>query len=173
MITIYTEGTDDISQKSYDEAIAGLNIRELTCTCGSSRCLIQHGCYKRKIKAPDGVFRLRVNRVKCTACGCTHALLFSSIIPGSQILLKDQLDIIKYSENKSGYVQILKSNLSLDENSVRAVVLRYRRNWQKHVLAGDISVVPVESLIKNCFSTFHKQFMQIKETSNILYIFPT
>lgn len=48
MITIYTEGTDDISQKSYDEAIAGLNIRELACTCGSSRCLIQHDAIRGK-----------------------------------------------------------------------------------------------------------------------------
>lgn len=173
MITIYTEGADDISQKSYDAAIAGLDIRELTCTCGGSRCLIQHGRYERKIKASDGVFRLRVNRVKCNVCGCTHALLFSSIIPCSQILLKDQLAIISCLENSSGYAQILKSNLSLDENVVRAVVLRYRRNWQQHILAGDISVVPVESLIKNCFSTFHKQFMQIKEMPNILYLFPT
>lgn len=173
MITIYTEGADDISQKSYDAAIAGLDIRELTCTCGGSRCLIQHGRYERKIKASDGVFRLRVNRVKCNVCGCTHALLFSSIIPCSQILLKDQLAIISCLENSSGYAQILKSNLSLDENGVRAVVLRYRRNWQQHILAGDISVVPVESLIKNCFSTFHKQFMQIKEMPNILYLFPT
>ncbi len=173
MITIHTKDMDTISQKSYDNVISGLNLHELTCTCGKCGCLIHHGSYERKIKVPEGEFRLRVNRVKCSVCGCTHALLLSSMIPYSQIVLKVQLDIIHCSEKKSGYTHILLSNLSLDENTMRAVILRYRRRWKQLILAHHISMFSMESLIKYCFSIFQVQFMQGRGMPNILFIIPT
>ena len=173
MITIYTEESTTISQKSYDDIIAAVNIRELKCICGKCGCLIRHGSYKRTIKVPGGELLLRVSRVKCSDCGCTHALFISSIIPYSQICLKDQTLIINCFEDKSGYDEIFKSNQSFDENDVRSVILRYRRYWREYVLSSGISLFPLKSLVKSCFTIFRKQFMQIKDTKNVLYLFPT
>lgn len=172
MITVYIEDADYITQKSYDSIISELNIRDLTCTCGNCRCLIHHGGYKRKLKAPDGEYRLRINRVKCTSCGCTHALLVSSIIPYSQISLKDQLKIINCFESRSGYAQILASNLSLDENAVRAVALRYRRAWKEYALIDDIPTFSSELSVKYCFQLFKGSSCRSKELPIFFLHFP-
>ncbi len=173
MITIYVKDINHISQKLYDDVIAMVNIRKLTCTCGNCRCFIQHGSYNRTVKTSNGAVRLRINRVKCTICGCTHALLLSSIIPYSQISLKDQMDIINCYENQSGYDRIFESVFSIDESNVHSVILRYCRYWKPHILSHGISVFSIELLLKYCFSIFQKQFIQIKSTSNRLFMFPT
>lgn len=173
MITIHIKDVDYISQRMYDDVIAGLDLHELICTCGNCQCLIHHGSYERKIKASDREFRLRVNRVKCIACGRTHALLPSSIIPYSQIVLKEQLNIINFFENKPGYGQFFQSDFFLDENAVRAVILRYRRNWKQGILAYQIAMYLSELLIKQCFNIFQRQFMQIRKIPNILFLIPT
>lgn len=173
MITIHVKDLNHISQKFYDDIIAMIDIRKLICTCGNCKSLIHHGNYSRTVKTPNGAVRLRINRVKCTICGCTHAILLSSIIPYSQIVLKDQMDIINCYENQFGYDKIFESNLSIDENNVHSVILRYCRYWKPRILSYDPSVFSVELLIKYCFSIFQRQFMQIKSTSNRLFMFPT
>lgn len=162
-----------ISQKAYDNIIASLYLPNIQCPCGHTGGLVHHGSYERTVKAPDGAFRLRICRVKCTFCGHTHAILPSSVIPYSQIPLKEQVDIIHSYEQKSGYTEILSSNLSIDENNIQSVILRYRRFWHQVLRLFQLSLYPIPKLIKQCYSAFQKQFMQIKNIPNSFIAIPT
>ena len=127
-----------ISQKSYDDIIASLKLSDIQCPCGHIGGLIHHGSYERTVKAPDGEFRLRICRVKC----------------------------IHSYKQKAGYTEILSSNLSIDENNIRSIILRYRRFWHQALSLFEFPLYPISELIKQCFSTFQKQFMQIKNIPN-------
>jgi len=169
MITIFVKETQPISQKFYNDIVYSLDINKLVCTCGHCACFIHHGSYERTVKTSENKIRLRINRVKCNICGCTHAILISSIIPYSQMTLDDQTAIIDSYENKLGYNDILKSNFFIDENNIRSVILRYRKYWKSRILLYNILRYPLTSLVKQCFSIFECQFMQIRNTLNLLF----
>ena len=173
MITITTENFNTISQKSYDEIINSLEFHNLYCSCGHCACLIRHGSYERTIKEASCAFRLCVLRVRCKNCKQTHALLIASIVPYSQIILKVQATIIDCYERKTGFREILEANLSIDENNISAIVLRFRRHWKQRLLSQNIQLCPLGQLIQKSFSAFGRQFMQIKSTRNILFLRPT
>lgn len=173
MITLTTNEFTSISQESYDSIIYSLDFAHLTCTCGQCGCLVRHGCYERTVKTANGQIRLRVCRMKCTICGCTHALLLSSIVPYSQILLKDQVIIIDCYEKKSGFGEILNINFFIDENNIFAIIRNYYKYWKQRILSYGICYFPFESLVKQCFSVFAQQFMQVKSTKNLLFLLST
>ena len=75
-------------QTFYNECLEDLNIASLECSCHHKGHLIKHGFYTRKIKTPDGIIPLKIQRFKCKHCHHTHAFLLSVIIPYSQILLR-------------------------------------------------------------------------------------
>jgi hypothetical protein len=43
--------------------------------CQARLCLIRWGSYRRWVSASDGDYQVRIQRVRCNACGCTHSLL--------------------------------------------------------------------------------------------------
>ena len=155
-----------ISQRAYDNLIASLKLPDIQCPCGHRGGLIHHGSYERTVKAPDGGLRLRICRVKCTFCGHTHAILPSLVIPYSQIPIKEQVDIIHSYEQKLEYSEILSSNFTIDENNIQSIILRYRRFWHQALHLFHLPLYPISELIKQCFCTFKKQFMQIKNIPN-------
>jgi hypothetical protein len=103
MITIYMDFMLPKSQESYDLGIEQSHILSLKCPCCSSVGNFEkHGFYERsiKIETPDnkGKLVLSISRVKCLGCGKTHALLPTWIVPYSQHLLEDQIEIIESFE---------------------------------------------------------------------------
>jgi hypothetical protein len=173
MITLFTENINALSQESYNSLILDTPIFLLTCTCGQSGCLTRHGSYHRNVKLPEIMIRLKIKRVRCKTCGATHALLPSSIIPYSQISLADHLSIIEHHNGSSGFGDFLTLSWTVDENNIASVIRRYRKFWEQRLISGDIILTPVKCLIKNCFSLFGRQFMQIKNTRNKLFLKPT
>lgn len=172
MITLSVDNYNLVSQDFYDNTISNLQFHQLTCTCGLSAGLTIHGYYYRSIKSGDGIVRLRICRVKCSHCGRTHALLLTSFVPYSQILLHDQVEILVDFEKDRLASSVMERTPSIDENNLRMVIRQYRRHWQQRLLAARI---PLHSpnLICLCFSHFARQFMQIKNTPNILFSAPT
>ena len=85
MIAILTGMVKRFSKKRYYDAIAALELYQLTCSCGHSGCLIVHGYYERTVRTPFGSMRIRVLRVMCKECGHTHALLPEILVPYSQL----------------------------------------------------------------------------------------
>lgn len=168
MITLNTDNNNPLTQKNYNQLLADLPFHQLTCTCGHSGCLSVHAYYFRSIKTPEGKTRLRICRVVCSCCGCTHALLPSSIVPYSQIPLSEQVEIIAAYETLDSAASVMDTNPSIDENDCSHVIRQYLRHWKQRLLSERI-VIRDTSLVSRCFTAFFRQFMQIKNTPNILF----
>lgn len=173
MITVFIGNCNHISQSFYDSVINKLQLHRLRCSCGHHGCLTVHGYYKRTVKLPEGDQRLRICRVKCSACGATHALLLSSIVPYSRIRLCDQHMICTGYESRDDPKKVCDINPSIDENNVKSVVRKYKRFWREKLRSLRITLSPLTGLIYSCFSDYSAQFMQIRKTFNSLYLTPT
>ena len=168
MITLNADIHNTLTQKIYNQLIDDLPFHQLTCTCGHSGSLSIHGYYRRSVKVPDGKISLRICRVICSHCGRTHALLPSVIVPYSQIFLRDQVEIIS-SHGASGSLEtVMRKVPSIDESNCAYVIRLYDRHWKQRLLSERISIDDV-SLVSRCFTAFFRQFMQIKNTPNILF----
>ena len=173
MITLSTDKFNHISQKIYDTLVSSVDFFKLTCVCGLSGCLISHGSYKRYVKINGAKTVLCISRVKCNICGKTHALLLSSMVPYSQILLHEHIKIIAAHTDPVKRSLVMEHNPELDENDLYHVMSQYRRHWEQRLFSHGIGFDSVSHLVYQCFSLFHRQFMQIKNTPNILYLKPT
>ena len=173
MITIETENYNYISQDFYNKTIHSINLNQVSCTCGLSGCLTFYGSYKRKVQLHDEVLILTVARVYCSACGHTHALLLSSIVPYSHIPVAVQADAIIAAEQGTSIGSVLENQCCVDESNLRSVIHTYRLHWKERLLSESIPVNPLHLLIRKCFSCFSRTFMQIKTTRNKLFLLPT
>ena len=173
MITVYTENYNLISQDFYNKTIDSLDLNLISCTCGHSGCLIRYGSYIRNVQLTDRVLSLSVVRVYCKTCGHTHALLLSSMVPYSQIPLVLHVRLIHAYEHETGFRNILEEQYLVDENNLKSIIRNYRLHWKQRLLSMRLYLPDIPSLISGCFSLFSRQFMQIKSTSNKLFILPT
>ena len=99
MITLFIKEINTLSPNFYNNYISNIQMHQLTCTCGHSACLKIHGYYKRFIKTNNGKLCFNICRVKCAFCNKTHALLLSSMVPYSQLPLKDHVCAIQSYES--------------------------------------------------------------------------
>lgn len=173
MITFMTDFGNPISQDSYDKTINNLQFHQMTCSCGHSGTLTVHAYYDRGVKSGAGAVRLHICRVKCRNCNKTHAILPAYIVPYSQVALPDQAAVISCYENSESYSDIMENTPSIDENCIHSIIRRYVLHWLQRVLSVGLSISTSPLFIRQCFSHFSRQFMQIKRTPNILFLTPT
>ena len=171
MITIQISLCGLLSQAYYDEIVNAVPLDRLQCSCGRFGSLVRHAYYIRKIKIKSCVLRIRILRLICRACGRTHALLLSEMVPYSQIAYQDQKDLILASETHHSYSDILQRNLCIDENNAAYVIRSFRQRWKMLLHRAGIRLT--DDLIYSCFSVFSRQFMQNRNISNQLLIIPT
>lgn len=170
MITLFVEESNPLSPNFYNKVIINLQFHQLKCPCGHSGCLSIHGYYHRSIKSPDGKLAFRICRVKCECCGHTHAILLSSMVPYSQVSTSDHISIINNFNHNLSQDYVMNDNPSIDESSYRYIIRCYRKYWHEKLRSECIRLTPVCLLIKSCFAHFSYQFMQIKNTENILLL---
>ena len=154
----------------YNNLINNLQFHSLTCTCGHSACLSIHGYYSRSLKTPEGKCTLHICRVICSCCHRTHALLPSSVVPYSQISIEDHVGIIFSHENGDGWERLMNTDPFIDESNCRHIIRNFLRHWKQRLLSEKLSLTDRTVLIRNCFSAFARQFMQIHRTPNILFM---
>lgn len=169
MITLYVEENNPLTPDFYNNVITNLQFHRLRCSCGQAGCLTVHAYYLRHIKVPGGRLSFRICRVRCSSCGRTHALLLSSMVPYSQISLKDQATIIDAYESERPTAENLKHLDSVDESNFRYVIRQYLKHWKQRLLSERISIHPLSDMIMNCFHAFGCQFMQIHCTLNLIF----
>jgi len=170
MITLFVEENNPLTQNFYNDLIANLQFHQLTCPCGHSGCLSIHGYYRRSIKSPEGKTLFRICRVKCKSCNHTHAILLSSMVPYSQVSMSDHLGIINNHVCNLSQDFVMNNNPLIDESCYRYIIRCYLRYWKEKLLSEKIDLNPVKNLIESCFAFFSLQFMQIKNTRNILFL---
>jgi len=176
MIQFFLDSDKPLTQKSYNEIINELNISSLRCSsCGFLGDCTRHSYYKRNIVTDgDGKIPIKVLRVQCGQCNVTHAILPTSIVPYSQILLGDHLEIIRLYENGISPHQIKPANPEIDVWSIVYIIKQYLVHWQQRLKSYKINLCSsLTELTTSCFKHHNRQFMQIKRTPNSLFIPPT
>ena len=92
MIIIKTNlSFNTLTQNHYNSLVSLLILNIGTFTDCSDHSFHHHGSYQRVIK--DGVISrgLNINRIKCIACGSTHAIFLYPIVPFSQYVFVFEL----------------------------------------------------------------------------------
>ena len=100
----------------------------------------------------------------CKACGSTHALLLSCLVPYSSVDLNGHIKII----NNDDVGGLMDEISDIDESNVAYVSRMFNKHYKQRLLSLSISVRD-DDLVFNCFKYFKRQFMQIKCTANILF----
>ena len=170
MITLFVEENNPLTPNFYNYLISNLQFHQFTCPCGHSGCLSIHGYYNRSIKLSSGKLTFRICRVICEQCGHTHAILLSSMVPYSQISLSDHISIIDNYNNHNSQNSVMNSNPFIDESCYRYIIRCYLKYWQEKIRSERISFSRINKLISSCFAHFSRQFMQIKNVSNTLFL---
>lgn len=168
MITLFVEESNPLTPNFYNKLIINLQFHRLTCTCSLSGCLSVHGYYNRSMKISDEKLTFRICRVRCSYCGRTHALLLSSMVPYSQISLQDHTAVITAYEEGRLAVEVMERTPSIDESNLHYILSSYKKHWKQRLLAFGIKLS--KKLSTSCFLFYHRQFMLIKNTPNILFL---
>ena len=173
MITVITQECNEISQDLYDSSMDSIQNALLKCSCGHCGCLVGHGGYTRFVKTALGKIPLTIRRVQCSLCKVTHALLPSTIVPYSQIPLAHHAAIASSYEDGNNGMEVMDTNPELSPSQVFYILSLYIRFWRQRLLSERIPLSPAHALAKPCIRLFGRQFMQIKNTRNLLFSPPT
>lgn len=159
-------------QEKYTNLIESLNISSLSCSaCGTLGYCTRHAYYTRPIITDTGKLSIDILRVQCGACHKTHALLPDWIVPYSQVMLDDILEILRKYESGELAHQITPSNPEIDTWNVVHIIKQYLRYWKRRLHSAGISLfLNTKQLVSSCFKHHSRQFMQIKCTVNSLNI---
>ena len=170
LLNLFVEENNHLTPNFYNNLINNLQLNRLTCTCGHSGCLTIHGYYSRSLKTIEGKLPFRICRVICSCCHHTHAFLPSSIVPYSQISMKDHVEILSCHESKGKPDTLMNQNPIIDESNCRYIIRCFLKYWKQRLISERISLSDTAALVCNCFHSFSGQFMQIHCTPNILFI---
>lgn len=168
MITFPLEECKGFSQKIYDDAVDRLQLHMMECNkCKKKGFLKLFGSYKRTLKLCSEALRLRIQRVRCTECDGTHALLPSLIVAYSQIPKPDQQEILKKQQAGESVEPVLERNNLIDENHVKYIIRQFRKHWEQRI--ASLGLTLADSLTPPCLSHYARQFMQIHSGLNSFF----
>jgi hypothetical protein len=152
-------------QSIYDQLIdKEIDFFKLQCSCGHHGCLTKHAYYYRYIRTISGFVKLKILRVFCSLCHKTHAIMLHTIVPYSQILFEQHLDIVTKPISK---LETLMINFNIDLSLIRYIKKQYDRHWKQRLSKHQIPLDDSLSLL--CFTHFNQQFMQIRCLPNVLH----
>ena len=161
-------------QRLYSVITSNLPLHMLQCPhCRHYGSCQLWGVYRRSFRLPVFIASLRVQRVRCSCCGHTHALLPDWIVPYSQIRLSVLVEVISVAESGESFDDILGRESTIDENNVSAIRRSFRKHWKQRLISAGLSLSDLLLLLCGAFAHFSRQFMQIKSTPNILFSPPT
>ena len=72
-----------ITQNQYEKIIQSLNFNELSCPKCNSKGLRAHASYSRYVDFFKRSHKIKIQRLRCSSCGSTHAVLIEDMIPYS------------------------------------------------------------------------------------------
>ena len=88
------------------------------------------------------------------------------LVPYSQVSLPEQKQLLEAVLKGKKLSQLL-LNSYVDENYVRYLIRKFRKHWEQRLLALKLSLK--DRLTVPCLSHYSKQFMQIRNTPNVLF----
>ena len=167
MITFSVEPRCNISQESYRAKMKKLPLKRMRCSrCGCVGRLTRHAYYRRAIKSAGRKITLTVERLKCSKCNHTHAVVPSYIVPCCQVTLWEQIEIIRQFTRGLGISEVMEKNPTIDENLSYSILRRYRERWLDRFPPESVPHMSAEEISRRCFSDFGRQFMQVRDIPN-------
>ena len=117
MITLIHDQIEELTQEKYDQLISKLfnGQKLIKSPCCEGGVLEKHGYYERGYKALNGreEIRLKILRVRCSACGKTHAILLMEMIPYARAGKDIVLTVLSnFESNWKARMQSLRLSLS-------------------------------------------------------------
>lgn len=174
MITVIIELIKVISQELYDKILENLDTTKITCCCGTIGDFIEYGHYQRTVKSVKETFALNVQRLKCRACGATHAVLPGTIVPYQQHSADAQLIILQYRLGATELEQLMTDNPEITESDVLRIRDRYKKHWEQRLNTMGMKLHnAISDLILSSFAWFNRQFLQIRRGVICKYCPPT
>ncbi len=161
----------NLIQENYNKFVDAIDFTISQCQCKSIGQFVIHGYYDRKIRTNGWlVILLVIQRMKCKSCGKTHAVLPTSIVPYSQILLTDMIGMIISHEEKTSYK--INKDSHLTRKDVKYVIKQYLRHWRDRILAiasgSIIEFLRSSDLTRQVHCAYNTAFMQVKRCSYLL-----
>ena len=161
-------------QKEYDNALSNLQIHRISCPyCKHHGHLIFHGAYVRHIHFGYDKPEITIQRVKCTHCKKTHALLPSSLVPYSQIPLKYQVAMAENYLQYKYFQSVFDLLCDYPEDTIRKLLLVFMSNWLELCRSYNLQLQNLAFLTPQCVSLFMKQFLQNRKLYLSYYLTPT
>jgi len=159
MLTYDVTDFKSFSQKFYDKCINSIDFFNQSCSCGHRGCLSRHGYYKRSFITSYGTVVINILRVKCSVCNKTHAVLLSSMVPFSRILLLDQLNIIIGHDK-----EVMENNVDIDESACSRIRKRFNLFFLEFLNSERVLIWNLKQIIHLSLTKLKRQFMQVKTT---------
>ena len=138
--------------------------------CCEGGVLEKHGYYERGYKALNGreEIRLKILRVRCSACGKTHAILLMEMIPYARAGKDIVLTVLSNFESNCPVSSILEKVGGLvDENDLYRIIRNYKSNWKARMQSLRLSLssffTDFASSAVLCLDSFFRHFMQMRD----------
>lgn len=158
MILYKSDFINNFNQKIYNLGMFASNFCNSPCPkCQDTGTLSFHGTYPRSLYTDNGKVTIRIQRCRCSACGSTHAVLPSFIIPYSRVSLPDAREIVTGDSSLCDEIMI---RLSIARTTILETKRKFDIYW-KHLVDNPCSF-SFSDLTSSCISSFGLQFLQIR-----------
>jgi hypothetical protein len=159
--------------KKYEHFILKIVLSNFYCPhtdCNAVGQMVKHAYYERGIILNgDETIIITILRIKCKACNRTHALLPPFIVPYSQLLLNDHLEILlAYLLNQDEKINEIQNQLGLTITQITNILNYYHEHWKERVTLESIKTFDLKQII-NILDEFKVFFMQSLPTLNVAF----
>ena len=120
-------------------AWAGIDPEEPCPSCGTCGCFIKHGTYQRWASDAETDTRIRIQRLRCKACGHTHAILPHCLHPYRHYTLPLIQIVVQ------GYLVVGRSYRELRQALAGQVPRRTLQRWLRDLAHGATLLFPALS----------------------------
>jgi hypothetical protein len=172
MIMIFIPVVIELLNEYYDRFLESRELKKAlknwACTCGWTGGLHRYGGYDRPYISNGQTEILWVQRIRCSYCGKTHALLPAHLIPYSRTPAEVKMQIVLAMGKKEKQEQIMAVYPDLEERDFRRIRRDYHKSWESRISLEELkkrfaSLTPAwaaAEITRHCLISAGKQFMQ-------------
>ena len=146
---------NSFNQKIYDRNIDHIDFSSIKCPKCHCCCSFSfYGTYDRSFILFIGIVLIHVQRVMCSSCRSTHAVLPSFTVPFLRISLPDACDILTSDD-----IDDILTRLQISMDTVRCIRERYSSTWNS--MLPDFENLSFIEITLFSIKKFKKQFLQL------------
>jgi len=185
MIMIFIPVAIELLNEYYDRFLENRELKNTlkkwACTCGRTGGMHRSGGYVRPYVANGQTESLWVQRIRCSYCGKTHALLPAHLVPYNRTPAEVKMQIILAMGQKEKQEKIMAVYPDLEERNFRRIRMNYHKSWESRISPEELkklfaSLAPARAALevtRHCLISAGMQFMQRRGEIFSFYTAPT